>query len=368
MRIGLITRWNATCGISLHAEILGREFINLGHDIIVFAPTIDSAGRDWHHRHLDVEDEPWVYRVYVEVDNPLREPGYVNEDTICNEDYDVLVIEGYYRLPVLKLRQIIKRIQRKGVPVIMVLHEYNWERTKPLLLLPTNRIVVFDQRFIDEILIPNTKHILHKVKIIPYPVEKPINVESYRPAFAENKILFITFGRQPPEEYTDFIKALRIISRRYDIIYWIIRSDGKLDLDEPWIIQWIQRPSIETIYKYLKGSDIHLLPKSRVRNKVVVSSTVYQTIASGTPIVTPDTRYVETIPTDSNGVGAIIKYRNVEDLVEKIVRLIEDHEFREYVKLKALEFTEMYRSDKVARLYVELIKDVVHKALVVLKE
>ena len=167
MRIGLITRWNATCGVSLHAEILGREFINLGHDIIVFAPTIDSAGRDWHHRHLDVEDEPWVYRVYAEVDNPLREPGYVNEDTIYKEDYDVLVIEGYYRLPVLKLRQIIKRIQRKGVPVIMVLHEYNWERTKPLLLLPTNRIVVFDQRFIDEILIPNTKHILHKVKIIP---------------------------------------------------------------------------------------------------------------------------------------------------------------------------------------------------------
>jgi hypothetical protein len=103
MRIGILSRWNATCGISLHAEALGREWAAKGHEILVFAPLEDTADADWHHRHLDVADESWVKRVYAEVNDPL-EDGWVDVEELLSHRYDVFLIEGYFRLPVKSLK------------------------------------------------------------------------------------------------------------------------------------------------------------------------------------------------------------------------------------------------------------------------
>ncbi len=81
---------------------------------------------------------------------------------------------------------------------------------------------------------------------------------------------------------------------------------------------------------HLHGSDIHLVPKGWTR-RVVVSSTLHQTLASLTPTVVPDTRYFETIPVDEEGFGAVVKYFCVDDLVAKLRRLIEDADARRRV-------------------------------------
>ncbi len=357
MRIGILSRWNATCGVSLHAEALGREWVGKGHEILVLAPLESTADADWHHRHLDVADEPWVRRVYAEVNNPFDE-GWVNVEEFLMHRFDVFLIEGYFRLPVRALKNIVEKIKRSGTPVVLVLHEYNVERSKPLMELPSDAIVVFDERFIREILQP-LKIDLGKVRVISYPVLRPNTRDVVRPHFAEGKTLFFSFGRQPPEEYVDFYEALRTIRRSDgDVLYWIIRSDGELPFNEGWIYQWRERPSLEKLYSYLRGSDFHLLPKARGEGKVVVSSTIYQTIASGTPIITRDGRYVETIPTDEEGFGAIVKYRDVSDLVHKIELLMKDEGLRRRVIDEALKFTEEFSVEKVAEEYLNLFTEI----------
>jgi len=57
----------ATCNVSLHAEIVIRMLLEIVHDVCVFAPTLDSANKGWHHILLRGK-EKIVERCYDEVD------------------------------------------------------------------------------------------------------------------------------------------------------------------------------------------------------------------------------------------------------------------------------------------------------------
>ena len=353
VKIAVFTRWNATCGISLHAELIVREWVRRGYDVKVFAPTIESASTDWHHRILEVRDEPWVIRCYGETDDPNG--GFIDFDKILSYDFDVFVVEAYARQPISKLRELLEKVKKRGAKTVAIIHGFKREHTDPFALMDFDAYVVFDHRYIDELLKPFLDKIGDRVYIIPYPCTPPLEVKAERPGFAEGKILFFSFGRQPAEEYRDYFEALRRLRESYDLVYWIIRSDGLLNVNEKWVKQWWMRPPLNVLYKYLKASDIHLLPKGRSKY-VVVSSTVYQTLGALVPIVTPNTRYVETIPTDSDGIGVIVKYNDVEDLVRKLRLLIEDPGVRMRVVEEARRFVEENRVERIAEKYIELFK------------
>jgi len=353
MRLCIISRWNASCGVSLHAELLGREFIKRGYDVRVIAPTLESANKDWHHIILNVKDEEWVYRCYEESSDGY---GIVDERCVESLRCESILVEFYGRIPYVSLGKLLRKLHRDS-RIIVIVHSTTIDEIKGLVMMPYDFIVVFDRRYIDELL--NRINVSQEsIKIIPYPCVEEVNAKPYRPDFAHNKILFFSFGRQPSNEYKDFIKALSKLRSKYDLVYWIVRSSDELrDLNYDWIKQWRQRLSLKEVFSYLKGSDIHLLPKSKgYEGKVVISSTVYQTIASLTPIVTLDGKYVETIPTNENGIGAIVKYRNVNDLIRKLTLLIEDNELRNYVVSKAKEFVEKYKVSKIADIYAKLIR------------
>ncbi len=362
MKIAIMSRWNATCGVSLHAELIGRKLVELGHKIVVFAPTLSSADRDWHHRHIDVEDEPWVYRVFEETDEysyPFG--GKINAVEIFKEDFDVFIVEAYNRFPVEEFKKIAKRI-RKRAPLILVTHLGYIRDTEPLMEIEWDAIVVFDKRFIDEIIKFFGEKIVRKTVIIPYPYAIINDVLPRRPDFAKGKILFITYGRQPIIEYLDYIRVLRKLEKKYDFVYWIIRSDGKIPFNEEWIVQTVMRPDIRTIYSLVMGADIHLLPKGETR-AVVLSSTLNQILYAGTPTVVPDTRYFEYIQVNGDGIGPVVKYSlgNTIDLFEKIVALIENDELREYVSREAKKLALKYSDEVVAKMFIELFNVVLEK-------
>ncbi len=359
MKIAIMSRWNATCGVSLHAELLGRALYSMGHEVKVFAPTHDTANKDWHHRPLDVNDEPWVYRIYGETDDFLYpDGGWINYDVLLNEDYDVLVVEGYQRLPIKHLRKIAGKLKRKA-KLVLVVHTGYIRDLEPYMKIPWDAITVFDKRFVDEMIKFFGVEALDKTVIIPYPHAIIDDVEPFRPEFGRDKIVFITYGRQPIQEYLDYLRVLRRLSIEYDIVYWVIRSDDKLPFNEPWIIQWVGRPDIRTIYSYVMGSDIHLLPKSESK-AVVVSSTIAQILYSGTPTVVPDTRYFETIPVDSKGFGPVVKYMlgNTLDLYRKLKVLIEEDSIRKEVTRKAREYALKYSDKVIARMYIDLFEKI----------
>ena len=357
MRIAMMSRWNATCGVSLHAEIIGRKFRELGHDVVVYAPTLKSADTDWHHRHISVVDEPWVHRIFEETEEYLYPAGgSIRSEEILENDYDAFIVESVNRFPVNEFKRIASKIRKKA-PLILVMHLGYIRDADPLMEINWDGIVVFDSRYVREILSIYGKRVEEKVVEIPYPCPILDDVKPARPKSLKGGFLFLTFGRQPMWEYLDYVRALRRLSERYDFKYLIIRSDHELPFRDEWIVQRCERPEIKMVHRYLRGSDIHLLPKGDTR-AVVVSSTLTQTIYSGTPTVVPDTRHFELIPVDEDGFGPIVKYRigDTHDLERKLSTLIEDGDLRRRISKAAREYAKKYSDDFVARKFLDLIK------------
>jgi hypothetical protein len=88
MKIAMMSRWNATCGISAHAKLVGREWVKK-HDLTVFAPTLESA-TDWHHNPIEKGDEVFVIRGYEQPES-MGKTGWIDE-RLWKEDYDVLTL------------------------------------------------------------------------------------------------------------------------------------------------------------------------------------------------------------------------------------------------------------------------------------
>jgi|Deesub1362A_J573_1020465.scaffolds.fasta_scaffold00086_67 glycosyltransferase involved in cell wall biosynthesis len=341
MNVGILTRWNATCGVSLHAELLAEEFFKMGRNVRIFAPHIHTANRWWHHRIIR-DDEDFVIRCYNELRPETMAGGALEEDKVLSEDLDLLIVESYTSIPYSDVEKLVEKVDAVTIAVI---HEGGREDIRYSDMSVFDAIVAFDERYIREILYD----CVEKVRIIPYPCY-PVRKGERR--FAEDGMTFFSFGRQPYAEYADFINALEKFNRKYDFVYRVVRSDGLLPFEREWLKQEQRRlRDTEEVYRYLHSSDIHLLPKGNT-SKVVVSSTFYQCIGSLIPIVVPDTRHFELLPDHKPAVV----YHDVADLTKKLELLIEDDAFRNRIVEAAREFVEEFRSDKIAKRFIELYK------------
>ncbi|MGQ4891466.1 MAG: hypothetical protein ACP6IP_03155 [Candidatus Njordarchaeia archaeon] len=360
MRIAVFSRWNATCGVSLHAELLVREWIRIGHVVDVYAPFVDER-IDWHHKKIDVEDEPWVHRVYRESQWGLK-GGEIDVGSV-DDDYDVVLIESYPHLP---YREILRLVDgfKKRAKIFVVIHE--GRRFDTINLAPLIEIVdgvfVFDFRFISEVLADYFDLIRDKVHIVPYPIldktDESFELKKER-SFGDGGVIFFSYGRQPVDEYRDYVGIVKKLHDKYGlkVRYKIMRSDGLLgNIDVDYIEQWQERPPFDKIYNYLLKSDIHLLPKGATRN-TVVSSTVYQSLSTLTPIVAPATRHFELLPEDEEGIGPVVKYRNLIDLEYKLLRLINDERYRDAVVEEMVRFVRERSHRKIAKKFLEIFKE-----------
>ncbi len=336
MNIGILSRWNATCGVSMHAELIGREFLKMGHSLRVFAPYVQSANRWWHHK-LIREDEDFVIRCYEELHPRTLDGGYIDEEKIFSENLDYLIIESYVSLPYFHVEKLVKKLGNR-VTTALVVHEGRREDVRYSSLDIFDAVTVFDERYIREVVrSPN-------VRIIPYPCHP---VKRGRRKFAEDVLTFFSFGRQPAREYLDYIGALS--SLEYDFIYRVVRSNGLLPFSEPWLHQERKRLTTEEVYAHLHSSDIHLLPKGKT-SYVVVSSTLFQCLGSLTPTVVPDTRHFEALPEPK----PVVVYETREDLLSKLKMLIEDSSYRKNIIKAAEDYVERNRSDVVAKKFLTL--------------
>lgn len=343
MNIGILSRWNATCGVSMHAELIGREFIRLGHRIRVFAPTLESANRWWHHCIVK-DDEDYVTRCYEEV-SPSGEGGDIDPAPLLKEDLDLLIVESYASLPKEKIEALLPEVKKKGTFILLVIHEgfkKDLQYRDPSIF---NRVVVFDDRYIDELLEEWEGKV--PVEIVPFPCGK---VVENRRVFGEGGLRFITFGRQPENEYREFIEALDRLSTNMTFEYRIIRADHPLGIRRPWLKEEVRSLTGEEVYEELLSSDVHLLPKGRTSG-VVVSSTLCQCVGTLVPILTPATRHYERVPED-----VVVRYRDVDDLVTKMGRLIKDELYRSKVKRAMREYARRNSATKVALQFLNLLK------------
>lgn len=341
-RVGIISRWNATCGVSMHAELIGNEIRSMGYDLTIFAPYIVSANKWWHHKIIR-GDESFVVRCYTEDDPNGQLLGKIDEEKILQNKPDALIVESYEVLPHSQVEKLVKKLD---IPTIAVIHEGARKDIRYTDLRIFDKIVVFDRRYVDEML----TDVEDKVEVIHYPCH-PV-VENNR-KFAEDQLTFFSFGRQPAKEYNDYLAVLERLTDRYDFVYKVIRSDGALPVTKPWLKQEQKRLENSELYTELTNSDIHLLPKGRTE-RVVVSSTLCQCLGSLTPTVVPATRHFERLGTDV----PVVAYNDLEDLEEKIITLIEDADYRARIRDYARKYVEKYNSKKIANEFIKLLKSV----------
>ncbi|MBC7130281.1 glycosyltransferase family 1 protein, partial [Candidatus Bathyarchaeota archaeon] len=293
------------------------------------------------------EDEDCIIRCYEEIEPNMDEGGKIDFDAVLSQDFDVLLVESYRSLPYRDVEKLVRKVDAKKV---LIVHNGGLDDSLRLPINIFDAVVVFDERYVREVIGRWDK----RIHIIPYPCYPVENAEKRKPSFADGKFLFFSFGRQPVNEYRDFVKALADLKSQYDLLYWVIRSDGPIPFNEPWILQERKRLEIDELYRCLHAADVHLLPKSPVPY-VVVSSTLYMCLGSLCPTVVPDTRHFETLPSGNN--SPVIKYQDVEDLKNKLIKLLEEDNYRQEVVSAAEKYVKANSVEVVAEKFINLFNE-----------
>lgn len=352
MRIAMLTNWNTTDGTSLHAELVGRELSKMS-ELAVFAPTFESMSKHWAHLPIG-KDEDFVIRGFEQT---WGSRGWVDE-RLCEENYDVLLVESLDRTPIPTLVEMFPRIKAKKVQVI---HEWALPDNPGYYELDFDAIVCFDHRYKTMLLERYTEQ---KIHIIPYPCHSFATGNKDRArdklGLPRDALILFSFGRQPLFEYDDYLWLANEFGGEHEFMYLVVRSDDptgseavreRLQSGSRFCEVRFERPLIDEVYDYLHAADVHLVPKAPSSN-IVVSSTVFQCLGSGTPTVIPDTRYVELLDKE------VVKYRPNDraHLKSQVSRLLSEESLRKATVTAATEYAQDNSALRIAEKFVDLFR------------
>lgn len=349
MKIGMISLWNAANGPSIHAELVGRAWIKLGHHLNVF-----SAKRHPDARPTSQKDEDFVIR-HFSIDEviPVTRASYFDSSPLLKEEYDVFVAQNVERLPAEKLLEIFPKIKEKAVTV-QIVHEGMPPEDPLYYKFDWDAIVCFDQRYKDYLIQSFPADIIH---MIPYPYH-PLQLGDQGEARKklglplDKKIVF-SFGFRP-KDILPVLPVLKDVVREYPLRYVVIANpESEIEILQAaekkydFIDLQVKPISLEELYTYLHASDVYLVHReSSEKYKAVISSTVCQTLGSGCPILFHESNYVELYG------DKIVKYRDFEDLNCKIRNLFQSK--FDITKVRA--FLEEYKAESTAKKFIQLFE------------
>jgi hypothetical protein len=311
MKIGMMTAWNTDSGVAVHAEPVGKAWREMGHELIVFT----FIKEDFHGEGFTGEDEDYVIKCF----GTQQKTNFLDPRPILTRKFDIFVVQDLNMLPVENLAKIFPLIQKRAKTVHIV-HENTLPQEPSFYQFDWDGIIYFCRRqsFLKEVY-PQAKLIhfpcfptrrkdkLEARKRLDLPLDKKIIYEfcqrGYRP-----------FLRELPEELKEKAVLLVVIPPHYEF----------LEEDSPpsWmIVRREEALSHEKFDDYLFASDAVILHKFESRYHAVVSSTAFQALGSGCPILVPgQSDFFFTFKDE------VIRYTDVEDLRKTLVELMEDGE------------------------------------------
>ena len=316
MNICLMGGWNTDSGASLHGELIGREWVKLGHNLKVLTFTNYA----FHGTQITGEDEDFVTRCFT-----VRgyNPPEFDPIPFLTYDYEILIIEDLGMLPKEPLREIFHRIKKKAA-VVNIIHDGQLAKDPAFYQFEWDALTCFDGRyknFLEMVYDPD------KINIIPYPCHPNQGGNKEQ---ARNKLDLpldkkIIFGFGPAsEKILNSIEPLERMAAEYPILLLItiknkdiakrfnnLKNKGNLLVEVRE-----EAPDIHRLYDYLYASDLLLFNKEAPA-WVVISSTVYQCLGSGCPIVARESGFVEDLDRE------VLKYSNDEELEDNIRAVFE---------------------------------------------
>ncbi len=327
MRIAIMSPWNDCCGVSVHAELIGREWMNQGHEIVVFAPTQERVGG---RIPIETEDERFVYRNWemyrygAKVEDESSLDLYFDPSPFVNEDYDLFVIEKPCLTPLGKLLKIFDVVKRKAT-TIAVIHAGRVPQNVNFYKFDWDVITLFDERYkklLADVMPADKTHI---VSYPCHPIAEDNMLEARSklglPQEEDTKIV-LAYGIRLKNlrEVLPIFKGLR---KTYGVVLLMLTSHEEsigaakdVAREYKFTILRKEAPPTSRLYTYFHASNAILVHKSAA-DYLPTSSTVHLCLGSMRPILCPDNNFVEVFD------GEVMKYSNLDELRERLVDVFE---------------------------------------------
>jgi len=347
MKIAMMTPWNTSCGVAMHAELIGREWVKMGHELKVLAPIERET------QPVTGKDEPYVARCYTmdrEFIKGILKPLSLDPRPFLDLDYDLFIVQNLELMPMHELLKLWPNIREKA-STVLVIHEGYLPPYPEFYAFNWDAIACFDERYVVDL---GRKFPLERIHVIPYPCH------AWQPGLKEaariklrlplDKKIVLSYGIAIHQHFVA-LPVLEELSHVYDLRYLVLPAEGKSDIVEKaqaryGFIQVREMvPTVDELYTYLHAADALLLYKQSPN--IVVCSTVYLCAGSGCPILISEGRYTEALSDE------VLKYSNFDELKRVLSSVFEGLEMNE-IALKA--FLNKHEASRVAQQFMELAR------------
>jgi hypothetical protein len=355
MKIGMMGAWNTDSGASIHAELVGRAWVEMGVDLKVFT----FFKHAFHGTALTKkEDEPYVTRCFAPY-------GFrnlpMNTAPILEADFDIFVAQDLGMLPMSHLLNIFPEIKRKA-KTVNVVHDGELSRKPEYFQFDWDHVVCFDKRYRDFLLDAYPEGILSMIPYPSYPL-KPGNMEEARKELGlpMDKKLILLFGQAAEHALNTSIVLDRLVGK-YNVCLLLVTEVEKV-LEEFRRIQdrvkfdfhVVERsPDMDLLYKYCYASDCMIYNKHHAP-VVVVGSTIFQCLGSKCPILARDTNYVYNFNRE------VLKHRLYYDLEENLIDVFDKGKKYQMQQRAVEEYLEENSAHPTANKFLELFEDLLKK-------
>ena len=348
----MMTRWNVASGQSSHAEPIGHAWLEMGHELKVFAP----AGMDLSL--LYGQDEPFVRRCYMQDIWGERERSdyFFDPRPFLEEDYDIFLVEMASIMPMPELLEIFPQIKKKAKTVFVV-HETGLPADLNWYKFDWDAIVCFDERY---------KKFLskafpeEKIAIIPFPCHPPEhgNKREARKLLGLplNKKIVFAYGADSVYFHVDLLPVMERLAKDYAVLFLLLTHHTQTAVPElksmpKYFMLRDEMPNDDRLYTYLHASDAYIYYGRVSIEGVGVSSCVMTCLGAGRPVLVPG--YCNFF--DLSG-KEVIKYGDFEDLERRLRDIFDGSKNVKESIAAAEEYAAQYSAPEIASQFIELFK------------
>ena len=347
MNITMMSRWNIPCGVSTHAELLGRALVQMGHNLKVLAPV------EYEDYQTD-KDEPYVLRCYKRPKK--KEAFFFNPRPFLEDNCDIFIVQNLEILPMEELLKVYPRIKKRAKTVFVV-HEGKPPGDLTFYKFDWDAIVCFDERYRKFLckIYPEDK-----IKIIPYPChplmpgdKKEARLKLNLPL--DKKIIF-NYGIGI-YRHLHLLPTIERVSKKYPLIFLTLTHIQEwYDLFDVARIRYkfIElrngKLPVNALYTYLQASDCLLIHKDSAE-AIVVPSTAYLCLGGGQPILAYNTNFFATFDKE------VLKYSSLSEALEDV---FEQRDNVKFVLRTAQEYVKNNSSIEVAKKFIQLFESLLN--------
>jgi len=339
MDIGMMSAWNLDAGPSVHAELVGREWVGMGHGLSVYS----FLSSDFHGTTFVGKDEKYVIRCFG------TQKG-LDPRPILQAKLRIFIVQDLGMLPKDELGKIFHHIRKKA-KTVNVIHDAELSDNPSFYQFEWDAVVCFDERYKSFLREVYPEGIIHMIPFPCRPVSKGNKIEARRKlGLPLDRRLLLVFGQHVKDDL-EMLQAISSLGRDYPISLLIAskRAPDQIVAENIQIEVRREAPDMERLYSYLHAADALLLHR-KTEKKAVVSSTTHQCLGAGCPIVALDSPFFEYFENE------VLKYRTVDEFEANLAEVLVDGERVKRTLHAAEEYAKRNSAQRVAERFIELFE------------